>query len=89
MPGTILSLSLESREPQISTYWSAEKVATEGVSSLYSDSDEEVLDRLESVLQQSVNQQMVSDVPLGAFLSGGIDSSLVAALMQQQSNQPV
>ena len=89
MPGTILSVSLENREPEISSYWSAEDVAKSGVDTLYAGSDSDVLNELEVVLRQSVKRQMVADVPLGAFLSGGIDSSLVVALMQQQSSQPV
>ena len=89
MPGTILSVSLEKRDPKIFTYWSAEDVAKSGVDTLYAGSDSDVLNELEVVLRQSVKRQMVADVPLGAFLSGGIDSSLVVALMQQQSSQPV
>ena len=89
MPGTILSVSLEKRDPKIFTYWSAEDVAKNGVDTLYSGDTSDVLNELEVVLRQSVKRQMVADVPLGAFLSGGIDSSLVVALMQQQSSQPV
>ncbi|EEA95859.1 asparagine synthase [Pseudovibrio sp. JE062] len=49
----------------------------------------EARDELERLLSRAVNRQMASDVPLGAFLSGGIDSSLVVALMQAQSTQPI
>jgi len=88
-PGTYLTVSLNSREPKISSYWSAEEIAKKGVETEYKGSDIVLLDELEDLLQQSVKQQMISDVPLGAFLSGGIDSSLIVALMQQQSSQAV
>jgi len=89
LPGTFLTVSLNSREPKISSYWSAEETAIKGVETVYRGSDVDLLDELEGILQQSVKQQMIADVPLGAFLSGGIDSSLIVALMQQQSTQAV
>ena len=52
-------------------------------------SEAEYVDRLRSSLTESVRSQLVSDVPLGAFLSGGVDSSIIVALMQQQVSQPV
>lgn len=52
-------------------------------------SDISAIEQVESILSASVKRQMVSDVPLGAFLSGGIDSSLIVALMQKQSSSPV
>ncbi len=89
MPGTILSISINDTEPKISEYWSLKEVAMKGLDNLHSGGDTEVINGLEDVLKRSVEQQMVADVPLGAFLSGGVDSSLIVALMQQQSTQPV
>jgi asparagine synthase (glutamine-hydrolysing) len=89
LPGTILSVSLECREPKFHTYWSAKEVAENGVNSLYNDKDVNILNKLEELLKQSVRRQTLSDVPLGAFLSGGVDSSLIVALMQKYSTRPV
>lgn len=88
-PGCMLSLSLNRPEPQISQYWSLPDVARAGVAKRFSESAESAVDRLDGLLKDAVRQQMVADVPLGAFLSGGIDSSAVVALMQVQSNRPV
>lgn len=88
-PGHLLSVSLESREPRLNAYWSLPDVAEAGVAAPLNGSFKEVTDDLERLLKTAVRQQMVADVPLGAFLSGGIDSSLIVALMQAQSNQPV
>lgn len=52
-------------------------------------SPEEAVDGLQQKLRQAVSLQMLADVPVGAFLSGGIDSSTIAALMQEQSSQPI
>ena len=60
-----------------------------GLDNFHNGDDTKVINGLEDVLKRSVEQQMIADVPLGAFLSGGIDSSLIVALMQQQSNQAV
>jgi asparagine synthase (glutamine-hydrolysing) len=88
-PGSILRLSSSANLAEPERYWSAQAVAERGVSNLVPDDEKEALERLLQLLKDSVRLRMVADVPLGAFLSGGIDSSLVVALMQSQSAQPV
>jgi len=70
-------------------YWSFEEVARRGLAEPYEGNDEAHVDRLAEAVTESVRGQMLSDVPIGAFLSGGIDSSLVVATMQQLSQRPV
>lgn len=72
----------------IEPYWSAADVARRGVASPLED-ERAALDQLETVLTDAVRLQSIADVPLGAFLSGGIDSSMIAALMQAQSGSRV
>ena len=73
--------------PQAKRYWSPESfLPNNGSASL---SETECVDELDRLLEQSVKSQMLSEVPLGAFLSGGIDSSTVVALMQKNSMQAV
>lgn len=68
-------------------YWSADHIGTD--QSLIGAKEETLLDELDSLIDESVRLRMVSDVPLGAFLSGGIDSSLVAAYMMKHTKEPV
>ena len=70
-------------------YWSAIEAASAAPASVDEFDEVDVLDRLSDVLDRAVAAQMVSDVPLGAFLSGGVDSSSVVAAMQRQSPTPV
>lgn len=88
-PGQLLTVSLAQREPRIVSYWSLPQMAEQGVAKPLSGSDSEQVDALEALLKDAVRRQMIADVPLGAFLSGGIDSSTVVALMQAQSNRPI
>lgn len=88
-PGSLLTVSLTQREPMILTYWSATQAVHQGCRDAFQGTVEEATDELEKLLKSAVGQQMVADVPLGAFLSGGIDSSMIVALMQTQSERPV
>ena len=88
-PGTVLTLRAGEKAPAIRAYWSAAEVAAAGASAPLDIGPAEATDELERVLAKAVSQQMMSDVPLGAFLSGGVDSSTIVALMQSQSSRPV
>lgn len=70
-------------------YWSAVDAALTGYNEPAGGSDDEMADELERLLSGVVRRQMIADVPLGAFLSGGVDSSVVVALMQAQTTRRV
>ena len=87
--GCLMTLSARDPRPRPVRYWSGSQVAQRGVRDPFTGGPAEATDALETLLRDAVGQQMVADVPLGAFLSGGIDSSVVAALMQAQSPRPI
>jgi asparagine synthase (glutamine-hydrolysing) len=88
-PGTFLHIGPDRREAEPQTYWSATKVAADGLRSPFTGSPGEAVRETERLLQRAVREQMVADVPLGAFLSGGVDSSTIVALMQEASARSV
>ena len=89
--GSILSLrfSKGASKKTITRYWSVEQAAERGIKDQFIGTEEQAVDSLDSLLRDSVRLRMIADVPLGAFLSGGIDSSIIVAMMQAQSSLPV
>jgi asparagine synthase (glutamine-hydrolysing) len=92
LPGTIITLPASGQPdeyPEPVPYWSARQVVESGVGQPFTGSDQDAVGELDALLRASIQDRMIADVPLGAFLSGGIDSSAVVALMQAQSNRPI
>ena len=88
LPGTLLSVQA-GHAPVIEPFWSLDAVVANGQANPFVGSDAEAIDALDSLLSDAVRRRMVADVPVGAFLSGGIDSSTVVALMQKAADRPV
>ena len=92
-PGTFIKLlvsngRLSGIEPEPVSYWSLGDAINDGINNPFDGSETDAVDALDGLLSASVRQQMVADVPLGAFLSSGVDSSTIVALMQSQSSLP-
>lgn len=83
-PGTILTFTRAGQPPSLERYWSAAEAVSEARQRPFAGNLEEATDALEALLSDAIGLRMIADVPLGAFLSGGIDSSVVVALMQRQ-----
>lgn len=88
-PATLLTWDGSSARPKPEHYWDLRAVAEASIQDPYRGTEQEAISELEALLTDAVGIRMVSDVPLGAFLSGGIDSSTIVALMQAQSRKPV
>ncbi|HEX6087693.1 MAG TPA: asparagine synthase (glutamine-hydrolyzing) [Thermoanaerobaculia bacterium] len=87
MPGTILTIARDSTNE--TRYWDPLLVAERCASNRFAGSEDEALQALDDLLGDSVALRMIADVPLGVFLSGGVDSSLIAALMQRNASGPI
>jgi len=93
-PGTLIQFPLKENVDTLKSvapmeYWSLAEVANTGLNNPFKGSDAEAVELLDKQIRDSVKLQMMADVPLGVFLSGGIDSSLITSLMQAQSVQSI
>jgi asparagine synthase (glutamine-hydrolysing) len=88
-PASLLTWDGSSARPKPQLYWDLKAVAEASLNNPFRGTEQDAILELEALLKDAVGIRMVSDVPLGAFLSGGIDSSVIVALMQAQSSKPV
>jgi len=91
LPGHFVKIKIGQTREEVSpiSYWSLKETVEKGISAPFNGSDAEAIDLLEHTIKQSLVGQMAADVPLGAFLSGGVDSSTIVALMQAESKKPI
>ncbi len=91
-PGSLLTVRADGGPVEVlreTPFWSAQAVVSQGLESPANDPDAVAVEKLDSLLRDAVAMRMEADVPLGAFLSGGIDSSIVVSMMQSQASRPV
>ncbi len=91
--GSVASMSLARAaiggEVSITRYWNALDRSRAAAASPSTESDESLVAQLQTNLERAVSRRMISDVPLGTFLSGGVDSALIAAMMSRVSRSPI
>lgn len=87
--GIIYEFQSPNTDPRLEIYWDAKSVLTDSMANPFGGSAKEAADHLDALMRKSIQRQMLADVPLGAFLSGGIDSSTVVSIMQSLSSRPV
>ena len=88
IPGTILKVN-SSGESDTIVYWDMDNVISNGIQKQFNGNDNDAISELDIRLNQTILSQQISDVPIGTFLSGGIDSTLISAIMQSQSNRSI
>lgn len=88
-PGHFIQIRYPYLDFEDKVYWSAHDISAKCHENPFKGSIEEATDELERLLKQALKGQMLSDVPLGAFLSAGIDSSTIVSLMQEISDEPI
>ena len=92
-PGNLIEFSkndiAKGSIPKSTKYWSFELITRQQESNPFLGYEVQPIDQLENILKNSISGQILADVPVGAFLSGGIDSSTVVSIMQNQSSNPI
>src|SRR5712664_338611 len=90
LPGTFLAVtSTTLANPTPVPFWSLRRIAEDAIADPFRGSEREAVEQLGILLRDAVRMRMLSDVPLGSFLSGGVDSTLVTSLMQAESSRPI
>lgn len=88
-PGSILEISAHNKKEEAYYYWNPVEQINKAKNQIFRGSEQDALCDLELLLKDTIKNQMISDVPLGAFLSGGIDSSTIVSIMQANSPLPI